>query len=182
MAWLGAAWRGSAGQGAGWPLMLKGRVMAGKLFFGGLPTASDVAKLMALDVTAGQSVSYADVSDLIGVDPKSNRFGTVADAWIRAMFRERNIEVVRRGGAFVALEPRERISESSKRMTRIGRAAGRAAVKVVAIDARELSEDEQRRLDLMRREIAALRDEAARACRSVALPAPVTSIHERRTA
>jgi len=72
----------------------------GRLFIGGVPTGPSVALLEAKfgDVALGDSVPYAEIADVIGVDRHSSRFDVVVSRWREKVLKERNIETDRVGG------------------------------------------------------------------------------------
>jgi hypothetical protein len=72
----------------------------GRLFIGGVPTGPSVALLEAKfgDVALGESVPYAEIAAVIGVDRHAGRFNVVVSRWRDKLLKERNIRTTRTAG------------------------------------------------------------------------------------
>jgi hypothetical protein len=69
-------------------------------YFGGVPTAPQVRKLMewAKDSAPGDSLELSAIAELTGEDVRSNRFRTIVDVFRRALLRDRNFVTERIAG------------------------------------------------------------------------------------
>ena len=66
----------------------------GQIYFGGIPTEPDIAKLReAYGTPPPGLIPYQDIERIIGVKRNTCRFKTVVRAWRRLMFRECNVDM-----------------------------------------------------------------------------------------
>ena len=148
-----------------------------KLFFGGVPTGPEVDRLMAgVEIIPGNRVPYQDVEQLTGVKANEHRFRTVTNAWRKRVFREKALEIKAEGGCFVILTPDEALTNGITSFHKVGRALGRANVKVSVINETELSKERAVTKRLLQREIGMVSDAARRAAKEIATPQPVVSL------
>lgn len=143
-----------------------------KLYFGGIPTRMDVDKLMALDLKAGDSISYQQVKQTIGVDHTENRFWSVTQAWRKRLFREHLLQVICEGGSFHVLTADEALGLGRRNVTRIQRFARRTAVAVEAIPVDELTGKNKDDYNLVRRAAHMMLDATRTAAKEIAPPSP----------
>ena len=148
-----------------------------KLFFGGVPTGPEVDRLMkSLTIEAGQRVPYSTVEELTGLSASENRFRAVTNAWRKRVFREKALEVKAEGGCFIILTPDEALTHGITAFHRVGRALGRANVKVSVINETQLTTERATTKRLLQREIGMVADAARRAAKEIAAPKPVATI------
>lgn len=148
-----------------------------KLFFGGVPTGPEVDRLMnAISLEAGARVSYEQVEKITGVRATEHRFRTVTSAWRKRVFREKALEIKAEGGFFVILTADEALTNGITSFHKVGRALGRASVKVSVINETELSSERASTKRLLQKEIGAVADAARRAAKEIAAPKPVVSL------
>lgn len=153
-----------------------------KPFFGGVPTAGDVKKLLEAfpDPEVGEVIPYARVAEIIKVDSASNRFRTVTTAWRRAVLRTQNFRMEAVSGrGFRRLPEIER-----SRGNRIGwrRDQGRAAQKtrdLALTDTKEFDSRELQSHDHARRVMQAHVEYTATAVREIAPPKPIPQLPRR---
>jgi hypothetical protein len=143
------------------------------IFRGGVPTRRDVDLLMKLDAKPGTHVSYEEVEKIIGADPKSSRFRTVTISWRKRLFRELLLQSVAEGGKFVFLTADGAHDAAMKNVTRMGRAIGRHAIRVEAIDERDLSQDRVAKHAILKQQSGALRHSAQDVARAIAALKPI---------
>lgn len=148
-----------------------------KLFFGGVPTGPDVDRLMkGIEIEAGARIPYKIVEDLIGTSVSEHRFRSVTNAWRKRVFREKAFEIKAEGGCFVILTPDEALTNGITSFHRVGRALGRANVKVSVINETQLSSERAATKRLLQREIGLVSDAARRAAKEIAAPKPVSTV------
>jgi alkylated DNA nucleotide flippase Atl1 len=147
-----------------------------ELFFGGIPTAPDVERLVEKlgDIKEGQVVAYDDISKIIREDKNTNRFRSVVGAWIRKMGRERNLvlEAVPNVGYKVLL-PSERVDYSGRKVRHGFRRIKRGASVARSTSRETLSEDQRRTVDHLSQIDATLRLAEATQAKRLQLPDPV---------
>lgn len=154
--------------------------MSGKLFYNGVPTGPEVAKLMALNVRPGDRVEYGRVEELIGVARNRFRFETITNAWRKKLFRECHFRLKREGGAFIVLTADQAVSAVAEDLHSLGRKAGRTVVHNEAIDTGALSAQKLAQHTLQRRYTMAVLTAAREACRGIAPPRAVVGLPLRR--
>lgn len=131
--------------------------MAGKMYFGGIPTRPDVQAIMdKIRLEAGESVSKKAIAEIIGQPESASRFRTVTNAWRARLMNEQNIEIIVDGDDFRALLPNERLSHTVGKFTKGGRMIARSTRSAATIKASELSRDDQTRLAHFQRASAAI--------------------------
>jgi hypothetical protein len=146
--------------------------MIGKLFRGGVPTGSDVDKLMKLDPQPGVTIPYETVEREIGLDQRASRFRTVTTAWRRRLFRERMLQSTAEAGAFRFLTAEEAHANSLTGFTRLGKATGRVVARAEAVDTRDLPDGTREKHLLLKRELHMVREQMARSVRAIEPPKP----------
>ena len=140
------------------------------LFLGGVPTGSDVDRLMREigTPTPGELIPYDRITGVIGGDRKSSRWGSITDAWRRRLDREFNIllEAVANQG-FMALTNSGRVNHASGRYKRGLRQVARAAVVAARTDRKGLTQEERAAADHLEKVGATIRTHAATAAREI---------------
>lgn len=138
-----------------------------------MPTDYEVRILMALNVQAGDYVSYSKVTEVTGIEYNNRRFTTVISSWAKKLLREHHLEIKRAGGkdgGINIMTADERVDEGVGRTRKIAKAAARNSLKVELINGAEVSDEKKPRHLLLRRHAAALRDAAGEAFRSIVPP------------
>lgn len=119
-------------------------------FFGGVPTAPDVQKLIdQLGVPeVGTLIAYDTLAGVIRSHPDSSRFISVITAWRKRLDREHNVimDAVPNKG-YKILDPKGRVAQSSNRLKSGMRKVRRAADVALRTDAATLTDDEKRARD-----------------------------------
>jgi hypothetical protein len=171
----GQAGHGWARRGQAWVRMDNERrePMTGKLFFGGVPTGMDVAKLMELELSPGVDISYEKVTEIIGEKAGTSRFRTVTNAWRKRLFRERLLQSSAEGGAFHFLTADAAHDKGRKGIVHVGRISSRLRRDVEAVDLMALTGERQAKHHLLRREIEAVNQTIHNSAKALALPTPV---------
>jgi hypothetical protein len=123
-----------------------------KRFFGGVPVEPDVKALRdAFGVPkVGQTITDAQVEKITRLDRKEVRYRTVTGQWRKAVLRECNLRVARRGGQFIVLSQLERMDEDHGKFDNVARAVGRVAVDVARIDTAEFDDVGKKRHGALR--------------------------------
>ena len=124
--------------------------MSATPFFGGVPTAPDVQRLIdKLGVPAvGTLITYDELSAILHEDPDSSRFGTVIAAWRKRLDREHNVILeASPSKGYVVLDPKGRVAQSSNRLKSGMRKVRRAADVALRTDVATLTDDEKRARD-----------------------------------
>jgi len=88
--------------------------MSGKtnVFFGGVPTAPDVKKLMDHFGVPEENVllNWTEIEEVIGEEKGSSRFTSVTGAWRKKLRKDHNIEMIPEiGKGLKAANPHERV-------------------------------------------------------------------------
>jgi hypothetical protein len=122
------------------------------LFFGGLPTDIELAKLKeaypATELKVGKIIPYAELEQLLGLDWTSNRFRTVTNRWRRVVEADTNIFIHPDPGyGFKILTESEKLDLSTKKIRTASHAARRAFVVNTRIDRKQLTDDEKAMAD-----------------------------------
>jgi len=144
-----------------------------KVFFGGIPTSSDVRKLNeAFGVPAiGAEFTHDQVAEATGIAKEKNRYRTVVSAWRAQLLRDHNIDLGSVPGfGFRALDAGERISAGIKGVRQGVRKQLRAIRR--ADTARTDDALLQRKQDLLRRYGAALAADANKTMQQLEPPKP----------
>ena len=102
-----------------------------KMFFGGLPTDIEVAKLREAypeaDMEPGDFFPYSDIGKLLGLDWRESRFRTVTLRWRRIVQKETNIVLEPVPGVGIKmLTEAEKIVKAGKKIRSAGAAAKEA--------------------------------------------------------
>ncbi len=121
--------------------------MRNQIYFGGKPVGPDVRRLEEKfsDRGPGDTVTYEEMSKVLGVDLRSNRFNTVRAAWMKYLFIEKNIACACVPGQGVRLLPEEERTSDGVRTARHGaRKIRRGHVKVAAVRLEKLQTEEQK--------------------------------------
>lgn len=116
------------------------------LFFKGIPTAIDKAKLeQKYGVPKeGDELTFQDAAKVMGIDRSSCRFHTVMDSWRKDLLRTHNILLVAVGdGVLRAANPDERMDYASRKVASGRRAVGKAVVVAYGTDSKRLDEKKQ---------------------------------------
>lgn len=143
------------------------------LFKGGLPTGMDVDKLMrAFNIEPGVQIAYGDIEKLLGISASDHRFRTVTNAWRKRVFREKLIQSVGEGGFIRFLTADEAHDRGRVGFRRIGRAAGRLATQVEAVNVENLTGERRDAHNLLRREAHVILDAARKSAKAIAAPRP----------
>ena len=147
--------------------------MGNKLFFGGIPTTSDVRKLAAaFGVPAiGDEIAHDEMAATLGIAKTSNRYTGVVSAWRKLLRRDHNIEMgAVMGYGLRALNPDERISASIKGI----RQGARKQIRSVRLSDSTVTDDPLlvKKQGLMRQYGAAMMTEANTMFRQLEPPKP----------
>ena len=123
-----------------------------KLFFGGLPTDIEMAKLREAypesKMSSGDFFPYSDIEKLIELEWKSTRFRSVTNRWRRVVEGETNIFIhPDPGKGFKVLTEPEKLALSGKKFGSAGKIARRSFVIGSRVDRKALSENELTALD-----------------------------------
>lgn len=118
-----------------------------KLFFGGVPVAPDVSKLIEhFGITKpGDHIPHEQVETALGLDRKKNRYRTVTRAWCNALWEQYNVRQIVRHGGFETLTPEKRMDYAEYQGIKGVRRLNQAVKEVVTTPVSELSEHQQRR-------------------------------------
>lgn len=129
-----------------------------KLFFGGVPTAPDVRKMIdvVLALAPGHTVTYEALSAQIEVSEESSRFQTVLRACRRELEQAHNVatEAVR-GVGIRRLPEDERAAQGAKTFRGGVRRVKRSVEQVSAIKTELLDENQRAMATHVRRVVAA---------------------------
>jgi hypothetical protein len=125
----------------------------GKLFFGGVPTAPDVNRLLKEypgDVlVTGTVIPYEDIAAVINVQVEANRFKSVTGAWRKALENDFNI-ILKAGsppGSFVVLSNGEKVDYSRGKLRSAVRASRRSLKISATVDLSQLDACERKEHD-----------------------------------
>ena len=120
----------------------------GNLFFGGLPTNIELAKLREAypegDLKVGDFIPYHEVEKLLGLTWDSSRFKTVTNRWRRVIENETNIFIhPDPGKGFIILSEPEKLSLSGKQIKSAGKKARRSFVINSRVNRKELTDNQK---------------------------------------
>lgn len=119
-------------------------------YFGGVPIAPDVKKLMEHYGTpeAGKLISYDELSEVLGIHRDKNRFKTVLYKWRKEMEEERNVVFVAEAGKGLRrLKEPDRVDYAAKELGWASKRTIRAHRRATLIKPEELDEHSRKRLD-----------------------------------
>lgn len=143
-----------------------------KPFFGGIPYAPDVNRLMKRFGNPEPGlISYEEIEAALDMKRGDSRFEGVIAAWGRRLLKEHNIVIERRsvaGRGVKVLTEGERIAFEHGNFNRGGRQIRKAAVGASMIERDKLTEHEQKRLDHLRRTTASAAQSVGADARSLA--------------
>lgn len=145
------------------------------LYFGKVSTDKEVRTLLDTykTVAEGTLITHKEVAALVSVDPNDTRYRTVTNRWRKLMLGQFNIELrARPGEGFVALTAAERVTHNIGDGLRIFRRIDRTVGRLKRIPRVTLSTDDSKRLDHATTLMARVSDEAGRARKEIAPPAP----------
>lgn len=143
------------------------------VYFGNVPTAPDVEKLMALNAEPGMIIEYEDIERLIGVRrSQGRRFYTVTNAWRAKLLREKALRVVPEGEAFKVLSPEETLAVNIKGAHSVRRGIARHSYRCEMANIIGLSDSDLKKHMLLLRGSRALLASAEDVCKRVAPPSP----------
>lgn len=149
--------------------------MAG-VFLGGLPTRLEVDELMhRVPIEVGTRVSHADVAEIIGVPPKTNRFRTVTGKWRERIEKDHRIRISSEGGVFTMLTADESCDAAQNDFKKVGRATRRLVIRTDAIDTTQLTGERVQRHNLLKREGHAILEAVRKSAKEISAPKPVVS-------
>lgn len=148
-----------------------------KPFKNGLPTDIDIRALTdAYGVPAvGASISYEDVAALIKSPARSSRWTTVTNRWRKRLFKEHNVLIEARDGAFRAMDPAARVDHGAGKYRSGVKHFRRAYTVIGTTDTSQLSA-EQKALATHIQNSAATAITAARISAKRSLPSLPTAI------
>ncbi len=101
------------------------------LYFGGVPTAPDVAKIMnAIGVPAeGDTIEWVRLESITGCTRDSSRYASIVHAWRRKLWTENNLLLIAVAGVGLKVaNPAERIEAASKKAKH-----GKKAIMVASV-------------------------------------------------
>lgn len=101
-------------------------------FFGGVPTAPDVEKLLEhFGVPQPGVITYSDLSEVLGMRWRTARFRSVVDAWRHRLRREHNISTrAELGEGIRILAEHERADVARDQLRRGARSSAKAVREV----------------------------------------------------
>ena len=150
------------------------------LFFGGLPTNIELAKLREAypekDMKVGDVILYAEIEKIIGVKRGEARYRSITNRWRRVVESETNL-VIRPGrfidaqyaNCFVVLSENQKVEYQREELRRSGRAARRSYVIGSRVDRKGLDDNYLAILDHSLK-CAAQIHSAAQIRKNIALP------------
>lgn len=146
-----------------------------RLFFGGVPTAIEVNKLLATFSTAevGRIITHEEIEALVGVERAMNesRYRTITTRFMNKLFAQYNIRLhALRGVGYRVLSPNERVDLSIDSAVSAVRHLGRALRDVVSAPRIGMNETEKQRADHVQATIGRLHEDGTRARNAVKLP------------
>jgi hypothetical protein len=124
----------------------------GVLFFGGVPTDTDIATLRNAypveALTEGRVIPYEEVGKLIMEGPKTHRFRTVTNRWRKMLEKENSIVLGAKAGVgFLVLSPQERVTLASGHLHSSSLQAVRAHRRSGDVPRARLTTEEGKRAD-----------------------------------
>lgn len=153
-----------------------------KAFFGGIPTDSDVKKLLEAfpDIKPGEMITYTQVAEVIRVKYGTSRFRTVTTAWRKTLLRTNNfiLEAVPGQG----FRRRTELERSQKDRSGWRQDQSRAARKVRDLgrtDITEFDERDRKSHDHARRVLQAHVEHTSMTVRELAPPGPPAQLPKR---
>ncbi len=110
-------------------------------FFGGIPTKPDVEKLMDhFSVQEGDVIEHENIIAVIGVEPSSNRYRNVVNAWRKALLTQKNLLLVAIPSVgYKVLTPTERVAHGVDGFVKSGRRIRKNAFLLGLVPDQELS-------------------------------------------
>lgn len=126
--------------------------MAGKLFFGGVPTGPEVDKLLEkFGAPEPGVISHEQIEGVIGQRRDSSRYHTIVTQWRRRLLKDRNLDTSAELGVGVRIlsEP-ERVDVSAKDLCGASRKAIKAYRRASVIRSEMLDEVSRKKLDFVK--------------------------------
>jgi hypothetical protein len=120
------------------------------VYFGGIPTKPFVQKLREKYPTdsmkPGVVATLAEIAEVVGESPHSNRFKTIISVWRRDIERDTSIETIIEGGNLIVLDDKGKLAKSKSKQHRANRQFKKSVIINHKIDAAKLSETERKEL------------------------------------
>lgn len=117
-----------------------------KLFFGGVPTAPDVKRLLEhFGSPQPRLITHEDVEAVLGITRHTSRYRSVTGAWRKLLEQEHNILVSGAPGGFQILTSPERIDHAMHQRTKGVRRLVRAMKEIVTVPVHELDDRDKHR-------------------------------------
>lgn len=113
------------------------------LYFGGMTTDPEVKRLREsfppATLSPDSTVSYARISEVIGVPHEAHRWKTIVGRWRKIIEKEDNVMLLAQAGkeCFVVATNRDRLHCGIEQMGHAKRRIGRAMVRVARVDFEE---------------------------------------------
>lgn len=145
------------------------------LYFGKVSTDNEVRTLLEAykHVSEGTLLPHKEIAAKVSVDPEGNRYRTIVGRWRRLMLTQFNIELrARHGTGYVALTAAERVTTNIDDGLRIFKRMGQTVERMKVIPRAALDTDDAKRLDHATVLMSRVSDEASRAKKEIAPPAP----------
>jgi len=114
-----------------------------KIYFGGVPTDGELKLLLEAfdDLKEEAVITHDQITEVIGVEWKTDRYRTVTDRWKKTIFREQNIDIAAIPSVgFRVLTPDERVKYGIKDAGSAHRKLTRARTRTGRADTKRLSE------------------------------------------
>jgi len=117
-----------------------------KMFFGGVPVAPDVKKLLDhFGIPTPGFIAHEEVEPVLGVGRNQSRYRTVTRAWCDALWDKHNVRQIGCPGGFKTLMPEERLDYGEYQRTKGVRRFEQAVKEVVTTPVSELDDQQKRR-------------------------------------
>lgn len=153
--------------------------MKTSLFLSGIPTKPDVDKLRkAFGVPAeGVVITYAQLSEVIGSDPKSHRFKTVVGHWRKVLLSEHRVwTAAERGTGIYRMNPNEEAEASVCERKAGFRKLRKSARLILGVDRSRLTPENVRIIEHGQRILGAVELAASTAAKEL----PAVSLETRK--
>lgn len=125
--------------------------MEGKVFFKGSSTAVDIQKLQEkwpeTSLKHGDTIAYEDLSEVLGVRARTNRFRTIVNRWRDLIEANTGKRLAAIDGQLKVLTEPEKLSAVEGKSRSIFRQSRKNLLRTTYVDRRALSDDERTRLD-----------------------------------
>lgn len=129
-----------------------------KVFFGGIPSAADVKKLVDhFGKPEPGLIPYAEIAEVLDLEWRTSRFKLIVTNWRKSLIRECNIDTIAEPGMGIrVLKVGERLDVTHKDLKTAIRKGRRAFIRLNSIPVAECNELERRKYDHQMRHTQAI--------------------------